>query len=170
MVLFFANFRTIVSRNCLTGWFFVENIIYNLMSFTFQWMSVTKARVSQISSEYFNGIGSRDLQQNRSEILRDGREGRWGGRRRSKNLGMHLVPRIYWCYDPVQYYLRTKVSHKFYLHETIYSRRCEVMKYLISKVYKKGCNKSFFLQGIKFSTGERIFENYSFSHFAETYF
>ena len=157
MVLFFANFRTIVSRNCLTGWFFVENIIYNLMSFTFQWMSVTKARVSQISSEYFNGIGSRDLQQNRSEILRDGREGRWGGRRRSKNLGMHLVPSIYWCYDPVQYYLRTKVSHKFYLHETI-------------NIYKTGCNKSFFLQGIKLSTSERIFEKYFLPHFAKTYF
>ena len=40
-------------------------------------MSVTKARVSQISSENFNGSGSRDLQQDCSEILRDGRE--WGG-------------------------------------------------------------------------------------------
>ena len=170
LVLFFANFRTLVTRNCLTGWFFVENTIYNLMTFTFQWMSVAKAGASQISSEYFNGSGSRDLQQDRSEILRDGKEGRWGGHRSSKNWGLHLVPSIYWCYDPVQYYLRTKVSHKFDLHETIYSRRCEVMKYLISKVYKKGYNKSFFLQGIKFSTSERIFENYSLSHFAETYF
>ena len=72
------------------------------------------------------------------------------GRKRSKNWGMHLVPSIYWCYDPVQYYLRTKVSHKFYLHETIYSRRYQVIKYLISKVYKTGYNKSFLLQGIKF--------------------
>ena len=44
------------------------------MTFTFQqWMSVTKAWVSKISSEYFNGSGSRDLQQDRSEILRDGK-------------------------------------------------------------------------------------------------
>ena len=50
------------------------------MTFTFQqWMSVTKAWVSKISSEYFNGSGSRDLQQDRSEILRDGREGRMAG-------------------------------------------------------------------------------------------
>ena len=42
-------------------------------------MSVTKAWVSKISSEYFNGSGSRDLQQDRSEILRDGREGRMAG-------------------------------------------------------------------------------------------
>ena len=49
------------------------------MTFTFQWMSITKARVSQISSEYFNGSGSRDLQQDRSEIVRDGREGRMAG-------------------------------------------------------------------------------------------
>ena len=171
MVLLFANFRTIATRNCLTSWFFVENTIYNLMTFTFQqWMSVTKAWVSKISSEYFNGSGSRDLQQDRSEILRDGKEGRWGGHRRSKKWGMHLVASIYWCYDPVQYYLRTKKSHKFYLHETICGRRCEVMKYLISKVYKKGYNKSFFLQGIKFTTSERIFQNYFLSHFAETYF
>ena len=141
------------------------------MTFTFQWMSVTKACVSQISSENFNGIGSRDLQQDRSEVLMNGKEGGWeGGRRRSKNWGMDLVPSVYWCYDPVQYYLRTKVSHKFYLHEIIYSRRCQVIKYLISKVYKTECNKSFLLQGIKFSTRERISETYSLSHFAETYF
>ena len=49
------------------------------MTFTFQWMSVTKAWVSQISSENFNGIGSRDLQQERSEVLMDGKEGGWEG-------------------------------------------------------------------------------------------
>ena len=32
-------------------------------------MSVTKAWVPQISSEIFNGSGSRDLQQDRSNIL-----------------------------------------------------------------------------------------------------
>ena len=124
------------------------------MIFTFQWMSVAKARVSQISSENFNESGSRDLQQDRSEILMDGRGGGWEGGRRPKNWGMDLVPGVYWCYDPVRYYLRTKVSHIFYLHETIYSRRCQVIKYLVSKIYKTGCNESFFLQGIKFSTSE----------------
>ena len=49
------------------------------MIFTFQWMSVAKARVSQISSENFNESGSRDLQQDRSEILMDGRGGGWEG-------------------------------------------------------------------------------------------
>ena len=55
------------------------------MTFTFQWISVTKARVSQISSENFNRSGSRDLQQDRSKIVRDGKEGGcgrggWGAR------------------------------------------------------------------------------------------
>ena len=49
------------------------------MTFTFQWISVTKARVSQISSENFNRSGSRDLQQDRSKIVRDGKEGGCGG-------------------------------------------------------------------------------------------
>ena len=97
-------------------------------------MSVTKAWVPQISSEIFNGSGSRDLQQDRSNILRDV----WD----SKFL---------WVLSPVKYHLRAKASHKFYLYQTIYSCRCQSRTmYLISKVYEKGYNKNFLLQGDKF--------------------
>ena len=71
------------------------------MAIAFKWMSVTKARVSQVSSKIFNGSGSRDLLQ-------------WGGGS-PKIVGMHLVQSFYGGYDPVQYHLRTKASHKFYL-------------------------------------------------------
>ena len=42
-------------------------------------MSLTKTWVSQISSEIFNGSGSKDLQQDHSKILRNGGgRGGWG--------------------------------------------------------------------------------------------
>ena len=119
-------------------------------------MSVTKARVPQMSSEIFNGSGLRDLQQDRSNILRDG----WG---EVQKLGDPPSSKFLWCYGPLQYHFRTKASWKFYLYETIYSRRCQSRTmYFISKVYEKGYN-SFLLQGIKFSTSEGIIETYSFS-------
>ena len=41
------------------------------MTFTLQWMSVTKAPVSQISWEIFNGIGSADLHQDCTKLVQD---------------------------------------------------------------------------------------------------
>ena len=60
-------------------------------------MSVTKAQVSQISSEILNGSGSRDLQKQVRET----------------NWGIHLVPSIYERYGPEQYHLQAKVSQNF---------------------------------------------------------
>ena len=153
---FLANFRTVVTQNCLAGFFFnlLKTPSTTFMTFMFKWMSVTKAQVSQISSEILNGSGSRDLQK----------------QVREKNWGIHLVPSIYGRYGPEQYHLQAKVSQKFYLYKTIHSRRCQVKNYLISKVYKKGNNKSFLVQWIKCSTSKRSFETYFLAHFAETYF
>ena len=139
---FLANFRTVVTQNCLTGFFFnlLKTPSTTLMTFMFKWMSVTKAQVSQISSKILNGSGSRDLQK----------------QVREKNWGM--------------YHLQAKASQKFYLYKTIHSRRCQVKNYLISKVYKKGNSKSFLVQWIKCSTSKRSFETYFLAHFAETYF
>ena len=78
---FLANFRTVVTQNCLTGFFFnlLKTPSTTLMTFMFKWMSVTKAQVSQMSSEILNGSGSRDLQKQM-------REKNWGDTLSSKYL------------------------------------------------------------------------------------
>ena len=78
---FLANLRTVVTQNCLTGFFFnlLKTPSTTLMTFMFKWMSVTKAQVSQISSEILNGSGSRDLQ-------KQVREKNWGDTLSSKYL------------------------------------------------------------------------------------
>ena len=75
LVLFKTDFRIRATHNYRAGW---------NMTFTLQWMSVTKAGVSQISSEIFNGIGSADQDQDRRKLVRGG--------------GMHLVPGFHGCY------------------------------------------------------------------------